>query len=768
MNPLVDKTIQLFNTYRPKTRKQWFVALGWVGVVFIVIILLQLVYPIYVIATFEQRKVPQSTKIYDRTGEVLLYDMHGDVKRTEVPLSEIPQDLKDAVISIEDHSFYEHDGISARGIIRALVADVKQMSFAQGGSTITQQVVKNSLLTDSKTPLRKFKEILLALLLERKQSKDQILETYLNESSYGGVLYGVEEASLTFFGKQVNDLTLAESAYIAALPKAPSYYSPYGENRENLNYRKDLVLEKMLEYGYITQEELNSAKAEKVAFIPKKNAGIRAPHFVFYVKQYLIDKYGEEAVERGGLNIVTSLDWDLQLRAEATVTRVGASNAKTFNATNAGLVAMDPKTGQILAMVGSRDYFSTDIEGMYNVTTAARQPGSAFKPFVYATAFAKGYTPDTIVFDLKTQFSTTCAIDNFTIGSGCYAPQNYDGAEHGPISMRNALGNSLNIASVKVLYLAGIQDSITTAQRAGITTLTPDGDYGLSLVLGGGAVTLLDMTSAYGVFANDGAKNEKTPIVTITDSKGKLIETYQPKPEQVMDSDVAQLMSSVLSDNDARLLTFRPDSPLNMGSRVAVKTGTSNDYRDVWTIGYSDGIVIGAWAGNNDNSAMKQAISAYIIAPIWRDVMSYAVNRYPTKDYQRLESVLTGNETPMLSGQFDIDGQIHDILHWISKNDPRGGQPSNPAADPQYTRWEYSVKKWASTYVRPIEIPTDCWNPFGPEGFPNPYYNPECIAPLPEQATTTDIFYYDNLVPEEYEPDYVPENYQPYNQYQPI
>ena len=724
-------------------------ALGWVGVGFIVIILLQLVHPIYVIATFEQRKVPQSTKIYDRTGKVLLYDMHGDIKRTEVPFSEIPQDLKDAVVAIEDHSFYEHDGISARAIIRAVVADIKAMSFVQGGSTITQQVVKNSLLTDSKTPGRKLKEMFLALLLERKQSKDQILETYLNESSYGGVLYGVEEASNTFFGKDVDKLTLAESAYIAALPKAPSYFSPYGQNRDDLDARKDIVLEKMHEHGYITESELKSAKIEKVTFIPRKTTTIKASHFVFYVRKYLEEKYGKDVLESGGLKVVTSLDWDLQQKAESSVSRIGASNAKNYNANNAGLVAMDPKTGQILAMVGSRDYFNDSIDGKYNVTTANRQPGSSFKPFVYATAFAKGYTPDTIVFDLKTQFSTTCSPSNFTIGRGCYAPQNYDGVEHGPITLRNALGNSLNVSSVKVLYLAGIQDSITTAQRAGITTLTPDGDYGLSLVLGGGAVKLLDLTSAYGVFANDGIRNEKTPILSVTDSKGKQIETYQPQQSQVMDPDVAHIISDILSDNDTRLLTFRPDSPLNMGRRVAVKTGTSNDYRDVWTVGYSDGIVIGTWAGNNDNSPMKQAISAYIVTPIWHDVMAYALNKYPTRTYHRLQSVLDGSETPMLSGEFYINGEIHDILHWVNKDNPRGGQPSNPSSDSQYTRWEYSVEKWAQTYVPPplpgSENIFDCWSEFGPDGFPNPFYNPQCIAPL-EEATSTDTG-----VPSEYQ-----------------
>ncbi|MFZ2484676.1 MAG: transglycosylase domain-containing protein, partial [Minisyncoccia bacterium] len=433
------------------------------GLFFLMVALSALLVPLPRISNFHNRQVAESTKIYDRTGKILLYDIHGSMRRTEVPLEDISQNMVKATIAIEDKNFYKHGGFSLPSIIRALKADLTSGNFTQGGSTITQQVVKNTLLSNKKTISRKIKEIILAVRLEKKYSKDEILNTYLNEMPYGGVIYGVEEASQYFYGKNASDLSLAESAYLASLPKGPTYYSPYGPNRELLEKRKNMVLEEMRDEELINDEEYNLALAEEVKFIDKATIGIKAPHFVFFIKQALVEKYGEEVVAKGGLKVITTLDWDLQKKSEEILTKKALENAKRLNASNAGLVAIDPNTGQILAMVGSRGYFDEKIDGKVNIALAERQPGSAFKPFVYATVFKKGYSPETVVFDLKTQFSTSCSPDNFTSEGRCYSPSNFNEKTHGPITLRNALAQSVNIASVKTLYLAGINESINTA-----------------------------------------------------------------------------------------------------------------------------------------------------------------------------------------------------------------------------------------------------------------------------------------------------------------
>src|SRR3989344_2460729 len=421
---------------------------------------------------FQNRKVAESTKIYDRTGNVLLYDVHGTMRRTAVPLDAISTNIRNATVAIEDTEFYQHFGFRPLSFARALFANIFSVSFSQGGSTITQQVVKNSLLTRDKTIIRKLKEIILSIKLERIYSKDQILYTYLNETSYGGTIYGVQEACQYFFGIDAKDATLAQAAYLAALPQAPTRYSPYGNHRDELEKRKNLVLQKMKENNFISDAEHEDAMKEEVAFKDTAEAGIKAPHFVFYVREYLEAKYGADAVENSGLQVITTLDYDLQKKAEETLTKAALLNEKTFNASNAGLIAIEPKSGQILAMVGSRGYFDKGIDGMVNITLANRQPGSSFKPFVYATAFEKGYTPDTVVFDLQTQFSTLCnPTDTASDTPPCYSPGNYDQKFRGPMTLRDALAQSVNVPSVKVLYLAGIDDSIKIAEDMGLTTL---------------------------------------------------------------------------------------------------------------------------------------------------------------------------------------------------------------------------------------------------------------------------------------------------------
>ncbi|MBI5470497.1 transglycosylase domain-containing protein [Candidatus Kaiserbacteria bacterium] len=658
------------------------------------------------INNFENRKISESTKIYDRTGNVVLYDVHGSVRRTAVPLTDVSPNIQRATISIEDADFYTHHGFRPAAFARAVLADILihigiKDGYTQGGSTITQQVVKNALLTQRKTITRKLQEIILALRLERTYSKDEILETYLNETGYGGTIYGVQEASQYFFGVDAKDVDLAQASYLAAIPQAPTHLSPYGNYKSDLDNRKNLVLFRMETLGYITKDERTAAAKEAVQFRDEAEAGIKAPHFVFYIRDYLEQKYGADTVQDGGLRVITTLDYDLQEKAEATVAKWAPQMLANFNASNESMVAIDPKTGQILAMVGSKGYFDKTIDGAVNVAASNRQPGSSFKPFVYATAFEKGYTPDTVVFDLQTQFSTHCEPQDTTNDTPpCYSPQNYDGTFKGPLKLRDALAISENIPAIKVLYLAGIGDSIKTARDLGITTLGDANQYGLTLVLGGGEVKLLEMTGAYSVFANDGVKNPPTGILRVEDKSGNVLESYEQKPVQVLDPQIARLINDVLSDNVARTPEFGADSPLNFpGLDVADKTGTTNDFHDVWVLGYTPGIAVGAWAGNNDNSPMAKKIAAFIIAPMWHEFMAYALQKYssdsdvfvpPSPDTDSLPPVLMGNwNTNPTQG-------IHDILFWVDKSNPRGA-PLNPASDSQFQYWDYPVQIWAAS-----------------------------------------------------------------------
>ena len=655
------------------------------------------------INNFENRKLSESTKIYDRTGNVVLYDVHGSVRRTAVSLTDISPYIQHASVSIEDADFYTHKGFRPLAFIRAALANVLARSYSQGGSTITQQVVKNALLTQNKTIIRKVEEIILAMRLERVYTKNQILETYLNETGYGGTIYGVQEASQYFFGVDAKDVDLAQAAYLSALPQAPTRLSPYGTHKKELDSRKNLALLKMKEQKYITDDEYAQAVAEKVDFRSATEAGIKAPHFVFYVREYLEGKYGADEVENGGLHVVTTLDYELQQAAEASVAKFTNQMLKNFNASNEALVAIDPKTGQVLSMVGSKGYFDKTIDGAVNITTSSRQPGSSFKPFVYATALEKGYTPETVVFDVQTQFSTACApTETASDTPPCYSPGNFDGTFKGPMTFRNALAQSENVPAVKVLYLAGIADSLKTARDLGITTLGNANQYGLTLVLGGGEVTLLEMTGAYAVFANDGIKNPPAGILRVEDKSGNILENYTQNASQVLDSQVARQINDILSDNVARTPEFGADSPLYFpGHDVADKTGPTNDFHDVWIIGYTPSIAIGAWAGNNNNSPMAKKIAAFIIAPMWHDFMVKALEKYsspsdafvaPSPDPD------LGNLPPVLQGNWNADPSqgVHDILYWVNKDNPRGGQGGN-TRDSQYAYWDFPVQLWAQS-----------------------------------------------------------------------
>lgn len=674
---------------------------------------------------FTERKVVSSTKIFDRTGEVLLYDLHENVRRTVVSGDTIDQKIKQAVIAVEDKDFYQHHGIRITSIIRAILANITPLrDGTQGGSTITQQVIKNTLLNSEKRISRKIKEWILALKLEKTMSKDEILALYLNEAPYGGAIYGIEEATRTFFGKSSNEVTLSEAAYLAAIPNAPTYFSPYGRNKDKLDQRKNLVLQKMLEQGYVTRDQFDAAKKEEVVFKPQSDSTGKALHFVDYIRSYLEETYGKDRLLTDGLKVTTTLDWKLQEQAEVIIRENALKNETTYNASNSALIALDPKTGQILSMVGSRDYTDTDIDGQFNVTLAKRQPGSAFKPIVYARAFERGYRPETVVFDLPTQFSSSCDPFSRQTGGGCYAPDNYDGKFLGPISLRSALGQSRNIPAVQLLYLVGISDALQFAKQLGITTLNQSPEhYGLSLVLGGGETTLLELTSVYGVLANDGVRVPPTGILKVEDLQGNILEEYKPTPgAQVVSADAARMVSSVLSDNDARTPLFGASSGLFFpGRQVAAKSGTTNDNKDAWLVGYTPNIAVGVWSGNNDNKPMQKGSSMSI--PAWRSVMDTALANLPNTPFggysaapQTVPPVIRGKWwggesyfTDTISGKLATEFtppetkkehviiNPHNILYWINKGNLNASQPGIGLSDGQYRNWEAVFQNWVTT-----------------------------------------------------------------------
>lgn len=578
---------------------------------------------------FTERELFQSTKIYDREGKVILYEIFGEEKRTWVDLEKIPDHLKKAIIATEDANFYRHKGLDFEAIIRAILTDLKIGKFAYGASTIPQQLVRSTYLSLKKTPERKIREVILALELERRYSKDQILEWYLNQIPFGRNAYGVEAASQVYFEKSVSEISLAEAAVLAALIKAPSYYSAEN-NFEDLLKRRNYILDRMKNENFITKEEAEAAKGEQLKIVKVKYQ-IKAPHFVMYVRDYLIQKYGEDFLREKGLKVYTSLDWELQKWAEEIVLEKAEINKK-YKAYNAALVAIDPNTGEILAMVGSKNWFGEPepknclpgknclFEPHPNVALRGRQPGSAFKPFVYATAFKKGYDDKVVVIDEETNFGTA---------ENPYIPQNYDGRFRGPVTLRAALAQSLNVPAVKVLRdLAGLEDSIKTAKELGITTLNkPPSFYGLSIVLGGAEVKLLDMVSAYGVFATEGLQVSPVSILKIEDVNGKIIKENKKTPKRVLEPEVAQLINDVLSDNEARAPIFGWHSRLYFENyKVSAKTGTTQNYKDGWTIGYTPSIVVGVWVGNNDNTPMEKLGEA-LAGPIWRAFMEKVLSR---------------------------------------------------------------------------------------------------------------------------------------------
>ncbi len=679
----------------------------------------------------------QTTKLYDRTGEHLLVEVYGDKNRSLIEFNQMPQCIKDATVSLEDKDFYSQGAFSPKGLARAFTGIIFKDPTKGGGSTITQQYVKNALLTGERSYSRKIKELILSIEIEQLYKKDDILKLYLNEIPYGSTAYGVQAGSKQFFGVDAKDLTLSQCAMLASLPQAPTYYSPYGNHKEALLAKKDKVLDLMVEQKKITQAQADEAKkVDVLAQLKPYNpyANVTAPHFVQYVRELLEDQFGVKRVNEGGLKVITSLDYDKQKQAEDAV----ASNMASVQAnggSNAALTAADPKNGEVLAMVGSYDYNNPDF-GSYNVAVARRQPGSSIKPIVYSNLFKKNWGPGSTFYDVQTDFG------------GGYKPQNYTKRFYGVQSARTALASSLNIPAVKALYIGGQTEFLGTAKDMGITTFDRNTDeYGLSLALGAGEVKMVDMANAFSVLANNGQKHDQVYWLKITDPSGKTIDDNtgdNNKSKQVLDPQITSEITSIMTDNAARcsLGAFSCNNPLTLPNRpVAAKTGTSEDYKDAWTMGYTPSIVTAVWAGNNDNKPMTQAASI-VSAPIWNKFMRAVTDNTPVEQFvqdPRLKQVTldanTGKtptatskktRTDIFSSWYNLskaDGDQKGVIDTVSgklatectpeaaKQEVTGNTMNAeiPTTDPSFNRWNPPVAALARSlgYSSGGSVPTD-------------------------------------------------------------
>lgn len=568
------------------------------------------------------RDIPATTKIYDR-NEKLLYEIYSDEDRTPVKLSDVPAMIKNATIATEDKDFFNHIGFSTKGIMRALWHNFTN-DTEEGGSTITQQLIRSALLTPEKTYNRKLKEIVLSVWAEQIYSKEQILEMYLNQVPYGGTAWGIEAASETYFGKHVNELNLAEGALLAGLPAAPTFYSPFGAHPELAKRRQEEVLRRMEQSGFITSDEFEKAKQVKLDY-RKPNIPINAPHFVMYVKGLLEEQFGQRMVERGGLRVITTLDLDLQEMAQSIVS-TNIENLKSLNVGNGAALITNPTNGEIRAMVGSADFFDFKNEGNVNIALALRQPGSSIKVVNYAAALKQGFTAASIIEDTPIIYKS--------LGQTTYSPVNYDGKYHGAVTLRTALASSYNIPAVKVLAKIGVNNMVEQGRLMGIESWKDIGNFGLSLTLGGGEVTMLDMAKVYGTLATGGIKHELNPFIKITNFKGDEFHFPQANTIQAVSPGIAFILTSILSDNNARTPAFGANSSLLIRSKtVAVKTGTSDSKRDNWTIGYTPDLVVTTWVGNNDNSPMNPKLTSGITgaAPIWNQIITNLLKDKPDK-----------------------------------------------------------------------------------------------------------------------------------------
>ena len=728
----------------------------------------------------------QSSVIGDREGNIL-YTIHGEENRKVVPFDQISKYAGEAILAIEDDQFYRHSGIDIPGILKSICGEFG-VCQKRGGSTITQQFVKNAFLSSERTYTRKLKELILAVKLEHAFTKDQILEMYLNRIPYGSNVYGVELAARAFFSKSAKDLTIAEAAILAAIPKAPSYFSPYGNNKyvqvhisdeevikkdirseaDLVHYnaqsitkgllghvysfgegadrrdiyvkgRVDFVLERMNILGYISTDEVEAAlkEANEKEFNDYRDA-IVAPHFVMYVRELLEEKYGKEQVEKGGLKITTTIDPLLQSSAEEIVSKYAETNKTRYGATNESLLAVDPNNGQILAMVGSADYWNDEIDGKVNITLRPRLPGSSFKPIVYAAAFLKGYAPTTVLYDVMTKFGSW------------YEPDNFDGTFMGPMSMRQALAQSRNVPAVKAGYLAGIPNVIDLARKMGIQLNQPDDWYGLSLALGAGEARLIDMVLAYSVFANGGYKMNPIAILKIEDRRGNILEEYQAPEDRklILDPQIAYLINDILSDVSARPEGWWRDRLTIPGQINAAKTGTSNKRKsedeiypfDTWTFGYTRRLVAGVWAGNNDGSHLLPKASGLDTAGgIWHDFMVAATKGRPAEKFEKPEGISFVNvakssgklpseytpEADIITGVFAgfaVPNEVDDSYQFVEIDKVSGKLATEftpfPAREkkaffrhhailPDNPNWEDAVRKWAEENHQDEEPPTE-------------------------------------------------------------
>jgi len=643
-----------------------------------------------------------STRIQDRDGGTL-YELYQDYNRIPVRIADIPLVVQQATIAIEDKEFYNHQGFSVTGYLRGMLR-LFTTGRAQGGSTLTQQLVKNVLLSSDRTLIRKVKELVLSMQIEKKFSKQEILQMYLNEAPYGGTAIGIAAASERYFGIEPNELTLTQAAILSGMPQAPSRYSPYGSDKQAYVARTTAVLRRMREDGYIDKTAEDTALTELPKIIFKsQTASLKAPHFVFYIKEQLVDLLGEAVVEEGGYTVTTTLDWELQDFAQNAV-KDEVDKLEKMHVTNGSAMVMNPQNGEILAMVGSKDYFATDYDGQVNVVMSQRQPGSAIKPVVYATAFAKGYSPSTMLLDVPTKFPGVKEGE-------FYEPKNYDGKFNGPVQLRFALGSSLNIPAVKLLSLVGLKDMLSMAYDMGFESLAPTAAnmsrFGLSVALGGGEVQLFDLVRSYSAFANGGEKIEPVSILKVTKDGRTLYEAKQAKKQRVLSPEVAFLINHVLYDNNARLLTFGANSYLNMsGKSIAVKTGTTNDKRDNWTVGWSTKAVVGVWVGNNDNSPMKEVASGVTGAsPIWRKIILKTWEKYKGDDFVAPPGV-EARQVDAISGYPEHDGYPARADYFIKSSIPSEPDPIHTlvkvcrsdntklATEPDIARDDYDAREY--------------------------------------------------------------------------
>ncbi|MBU3978322.1 PBP1A family penicillin-binding protein [Patescibacteria group bacterium] len=655
-------------------------------------------------------KYKDATRIYDRKG-VLLYSVYQDENRTYVKLADIPKALKEATISIEDSDFYKNQGFSPVAYLRVAKNFLAGKGLA-GGSTISQQLVKNVLLSSERSLPRKIKELILSVQVNQKYSKDEILEMYLNNIAYGGTSIGVEAASEMYFGKKVKQLDLAECVFLAGLPQSPSIYSPFSGNKYYLG-RTQAVLNQMVENEYISRIEADKTYKRVESFkFSQKYSSIKAPHFVMYVKDKLEEQFGSQMVLSGGLQVTTTLDFDIEKKAEEIV-KDEIDKLKGYNVNNGSAVVADPKTGEILAMVGSKDYFNVDIDGNFNVATSNnRNPGSSLKPIIYVAAFEKGYTPATMVIDARTEFPSNDP-------EKPYIPVNYDGKFRGPVQLRFALGNSLNIPAVKVMSLVGVDAGMKKAYDMGIRNWEPTSEnkaqVGLSLVLGGRGASLMDIVTAYSVFANKGVKQEPVTILNVTDTQGKVLYEYKKKEgKQVVSSEIAFLISHILLDNNARAMEFGTQSWLQVpGKTVSVKTGTTDEKRDNWTVGYTSSVVAGVWVGNSDNSPMNPAIASGVTgaSPIWNKIMSYALKNKPDEQPVKPDNVIA-LQIDSFAGGLPHGGQGTRSEYFIKGTEPtsessiyrsKDGQnylvfrEDDPVSTDGINHWQKGIDDWLNT-----------------------------------------------------------------------